>query len=861
MVKIWLKNLIVVMIVSIFAFCLGACSGNADNDDNVDNQTPSTISVESVNLNTDSINLAIGETKTLTATIKPSDASDKSITWESSKVEVATVSDGVVTAVALGKSVIKVKTVDGNFVAECNVTVYDASNPDGALENEVFTFFNGKITGLTEYGKTLSEVTITKSISEISIDAFDGSQVLEKINVSEENQAYKSVEGNLYSYDLKTLYKFVDRNLTEFTLPETTEIIEGNAFLGNSTLTKVSIPESVIEINDKAFFGCEQIEEISYDSSKEVSIGASAFAGCSQLKTIVMPSNATYGVTVFRGCPIENATIGVSGIKSIEKNYLKNITVIGQGDLVGGSFTNCVKIESVQIENGVTSIGNSAFSGCESLKTITLPETLLSIGERAFYKCEKIEKVDFNGSIDKWVTIKFLDYTSNPTYFSKDLYVSNTLLSDVVLTEATKISHRAFVNCKSIQSVTLPNTVVEIEGGAFKGCTSLSTVVLSNALSKIGYYAFANCTSLSQIELPSSLTELKDGAFENCTSLMKVNSLGTIDNWAQIEFGNYSSNPIYYAKNLYINDALVTEAVLTSTIKISSYAFYNCDKLTSIVIPDSVTSIGVDAFNGCLIESATLPTTAISSIPKSKLKEVVITSGESISDNAFYDCDKLTSIVIPDSVTSIGEDVFFGCRSLTSIEVNSNNIAYKSINGNLYSKDGTILIQYAIGKTDSSFTIPNSVTSIGEGAFANCTSLATIIVGDQIAYIGVNAFENTAYSNTSTNWIDGVLYIDNYLINVLADQEKVIVKKEVKYVGVSAFASLSSNTKILFNGVESEFDAIVIDQDNKVFNKDNIYFYNEQEPQLNEGQTAYLGNYWRYVEGVATVWVYEVPEE
>ena len=740
MAKIWLKNLIVVMIVSIFAFCLSACNGNTDNDDNGDTQTPSTISVESVKLNTDSINLAIGETKTLTATIKPSDASDKSVTWESSKVEVATVSDGIITAVALGESVIKVKTVDGNFVAECNVIVYDDSNPDGALENEVFTFFNGKITGLTEYGKTLSEVTITKSISEISLDAFDDSQVLEKINVSEENQAYKSVESNLYSYDLKTLYKFVDRNLTEFTLPETTEIIEDNAFLGNSTLTKVSIPESVIEINDKAFFGCKKIEEINYNSSKEVSIGASAFAGCSQLKTIVMPGNATYGVSAFSGCRIENATIGVSGIKCIEKNYLKKVTVTGQGDLVGGSFANCVKIESVQIEKGVTSIGNSAFSGCESLKTITLPETLLSIGERAFYKCENIEKVDFNGSIDKWVAVKFLDYTSNPTYFSKDLYISNTLLSDVELTEATKISYNAFVNCNSIKSVTLSDTVVEIEGGAFKGCTSLSTVVLSNALSKIGYYAFANCTSLSQIELPSSLTELKDGAFENCTSLIKVNSLGTIDSWAQIEFGNYSSNPIYYAKNLYINDVLVTDAVLTSATKISSYAFYNCESVTSIVIPNSVTSIGVDAFE-------------------------------------------------------------------------------------------------------------------------NCTSLATITMGDQIAYIGVKAFENTAYSNTATNWIDGVLYIDNYLINVLADQEKVIVKKEVKYVGVSAFASLSSNTKILFNGVKSEFDAIVIDQDNSALSKGIIYFYSEQEPQLNEGQTAYVGNYWRYVENDATVWVYEVPEE
>jgi hypothetical protein len=656
MTKIWLKNLIVVTIISILAFCIGACGDNSDDSNTNDNQTPSIISVESVELNINSVNLTIGGTKTLTATVMPSDASDKSVTWESSNTGVATVSNGIITAVALGESVIKVKTVDGNFVAECNVIVYDASNPDGALENEVFTFFNGKITGLTEYGKTLSEITITKSISEISADAFNGSQLLTKINVSEENQNYKSVEGNLYSFDLKTLYKFVDRSSTEVILPQTTEVIEKNAFYGNSYFTKISIPESVIEIKEKAFFGCKQIEEVIYDSSKEVSIGASAFAGCSQLKNIVMPSNATYGVSVFSGCPIINATIGVSGVKNVEKNYLKNITIIGEGDLVGGAFANCGLLESVQFEKGVTSIGNSAFSGCESLKTITLPETLLSIGERAFYKCEQIQNVNFNGLIDDWVEIEFLDYTSNPTYFSKDLYVSNTLLSDVVLTEATKISYNAFVNCKSIKSVTLSDTVVEIKGGAFKECTSLSTVVLSNGVKKIGYYAFANCTSLSQIELPSSLTELKDGAFENCTSL------------------------------------------------------------------------------------------------------------------------------------------------------------------------------------------------------------ATITLGDQITYIGVNAFENTAYSNTSANWIDGVLYIDNYLIGVLANQEKVIVKKEVKYVAVSAFESLLPNTKILFNGVESEFNEIVIG-DNNVLNKNNVYFYSEQEPQLNEEQNAYVGNYWRYVEDVATVWFYEVPEE
>ena len=318
MIKRWLKTFIIVMAISIFSFCLVACDENGNNGgngDNSGNQNPSAISVEGVILNSNSIALTVGKTTTLTATLKPSDASDKRVTWESSNTGVATVSDGTITAVALGESVIKVKTVDGNFVAECKVIVYDSSNPDGPLENEVFTFFNGKITGLTEYGKTLSEVTITKSISEISADAFVGSQNLTKINVSDENKTYKSIDGNLYSFDLKTLYKFADKSLTEFSIPQTVEVIEKNAFIDNGTLTKISIPESVISIKDNAFLGCKQIEEVSYISSANVAIGASAFSGCTKLKTIVMPAKATYVESAFIGCPIVNATIGVNGIK------------------------------------------------------------------------------------------------------------------------------------------------------------------------------------------------------------------------------------------------------------------------------------------------------------------------------------------------------------------------------------------------------------------------------------------------------------------------------------------------------------------------------------------------------------------
>ena len=134
---------------------------------------------------------------------------------------------------------------------------------------------------------------------------------------------------------------------------------------------------------------------------------------------------------------------------------------------------------------------------------------------------------------------------------------------------------------------------------------------------------------------------------------------------------------------------------------IGNRAFYYCDSLTSVTIPNSVTSIG---------------------------------------KSAFYYCTSLTSVVIPNSVTSIGERAFYDCYSLTSITVSANNAAYKDIDGNLYTKDGKTLIQYAIGKTATSFTIPDSVTSIGNYAFSNCYSLTSGVIGDSVTNIGDSAF-------------------------------------------------------------------------------------------------------------------------
>ena len=519
------------------------------------------------------------------------------------------------------------------------------------------------------------------------------------------------------------------------------------------------------------------------DGKKVMSIGNYAFDRCKSLTNITIPNSVTsIGICAFYECDSLTSITIPNGVTSIEYSAfygcssLTNITIPEGVTSIGSeAFYNCSSLTSITIPNGVTSIGDYAFEGCSSLTSITIPEGVTSIGDFVFRECFSLTSITIPDSVTSIGEWAFLGCSS--------------LTNITIPNSVTSIGDRAFYNCSSLTSINvsennknycsvdgvlfnkdkteliqyprkkegtnykIPNSVTSIGYNAFYGCSSLTSITIPNGVTSIGDYAFYECDSLTSITIPNGVTSIEYSAFYGCSSLTNITILGSVTS-------------------------------------IGDYAFFSCSSLTSITIPEGVTSIGDGAFYEC-----------------DSLTSITIPNGvTSIGNKAFRECSSLTSITIPEEVTSIGNEAFRDCSSLTSINVSETNKNYSSVDGVLFNKDKTELIQYPIKKEGTSYKIPNSVTSIGDRAFYNCGSLTSITIPEGVTGIGTGAFYECD-SLTSITIPNGVTSIGDFAFKECFRLKKVLCLGNASKLGSDAFKGCSSNLKIYAKNKLTGYDA------------------------------------------------------
>ena len=353
--------------------------------------------------------------------------------------------------------------------------------------------------------------------------------------------------------------------------------------------------------------------------------------------------------------------------------------------------------------------------------------------------------------------------------------------------------------------ITIPSTVngysvTSIGDYAFTDCEALTSVTIPNSVTSIGEWAFGNCIALTSITIPSSVTSIGWSAFTGCTALASISV--DSDNTAFDSRDNCNAI-IQKADNTLIVGCKTTTIPNTVT-RIGNEAFKNCTALTSIDIPNSVTNIGNDAFSECIGLTTITIANSVTSIGDGAfarciaLPTIIIPSSvTSIGRYAFFGCDDLNSVIIPSSVISIGEKAFYDCPALASISVASENPTYDSrdnCNAIIQKADNTLIVGC------KATTIPNTVTSIGYGAFYGCSALTSIDIPSSVTSIGNTAFSNCS-SLTSIIIPNSVTSIGDEMFYGCSSLTSITIPSSMKSIGYGAFYGCSVLTSVICEAV------------------------------------------------------------
>ena len=745
--------------------------------------TAPTISVSSVSFERSSYTLFINEGILNRATAYPTNAVDREVYYSSSDPSVAVVGAyGNITAVSYGEAVITATSLNGKS-ASCKITVlpYYATVENGSYTIDKFT------------GGAMN-VTVPSAVNGISVTRIGDGAFRDT-----------AVTGVVIPNSITTIgdYAFYScDNLTNITIPNSVTTIGNYAFGVCDNLTSISIPDSVTTVGEGAFYYCDNLASVTIGNGVK-NIGDMAFYSCGSLTSIVIPDNViTIGKDILGCCyGLTSVVIGNGVTSDIEHEMFRdfdNLETVVIGNSVayidGAAFYDCDSLKSVTIGDGVTLIGGEAFYDCGKLESIIIGNGVKTIEYSAFYQCTSLKELTMpvSATIGNGYFLHGIYYDEYEDFYDPDIEF-----------------FPVFEGCENIEKITLTKgtgtmpdynryitSFDEIENCLrfmpWNISTSLKELVIADGVKNISEYAFEirndggsnqyyfegyycqyayfitrgynGCRSLVNITIPDSVTSIYGNAFHGTAYY------NTSSNWKNELL--YIDNALIAAKTSLSGSVVIDSA----TTAIAGSAFSNCDNLTSVTLPDSITTIGSSTFYDCdNLTSVTIP-------------DSVTTIGSS----AFYGCDNLTSVTLPDSITTIGNFAFSDCDNLTSFNVDSNNKYYSSDNyGVLFNKNQTNIIQYPAGNTRTSYTIPDSVTNIGDGTFKNCDSLTSVTIGDSVTSIGDSAFDNCD-SLVSVTIPDSVTSIGDSAFEYCESLASVTIGDSVTSIGDSAFGRCDS---------------------------------------------------------------------
>lgn len=543
---------------------------------------------------------------------------------------------------------------------------------------------------------TPDEAYLSKSLEdyEINYDAFNYEIYGDYVNITMLNDYEEIIIPNyINGYPVKSIGKFGF----------------GGSFPENSAIKKIVIPKSISYIspgifNMKVF---NNLEEIIVDENNDFF--------CSE-NGVLFDKEKTKLISYPQGKRDTYYYIPQS------VNYLDT-----------NCFCYCNYLETIEITDNITQISGDDIYGCEGLKNMVISESNknYSVSNGVLYNYEKTNL----------------------------LIVFDKSITSVVVPETVAcISNYAFSNCLNIENLSIPDNVLEIGYGAFSDCTKLSTIDIPDSITRL-CNAFNNCINLKNITLPENVTDIS-GAFRNCSNLTEITIPATITEFSFDTFyGCYNLENVHLPSNLKKLGGfpgctnLKSIEIPPNVTEISSSAFEDCINLTEIRIPDGVDVIENYTFYNCKsLKTVTIPNSvqrigAYSFYDCNSLESIELPEGvKNIESGAFCECSNLKKVFIPSTTENIA-DGNFQSKNLESITVNVNNLCYTSEDGILFNKDKTNLILYPAKKSNDTYTVPNSVTSISDYAFADCENLTCVVFNNNVSEIPNYAFQDCKQLN------------------------------------------------------------------------------------------------------------------